>query len=200
MVLRWLALMKRIKQICFPLCRAAGITSLNLFMNRWEINVYMDCPESICLFWTSREPVMWPWCNLIASWRRPYWTSVNSHSPMTLVSCQWNAVDWACILCDRHIQNDLASRSASLRQSPCPFYSSRAGFFGKTSHHPGVSTPLQPRFGSLQLLAFPKAKIAVEREEICKCDGHTVHKLSQWHLTADWLTNPTGEWLFTDAQ
>jgi len=21
----------------------------------------------------------------------------------------------------------------------------------------------------------------------CECDGHTVHKLSQWHLTADWL-------------
>jgi hypothetical protein len=42
---------------------------------------------------------------------------------------------------------------------------------------------LQPRFGSLQLLAFPKAKIAIEREEICECDDHTVHKLSQQHLT-----------------
>jgi hypothetical protein len=35
--------------------------------------------------------------------------------------------------------------------------------------------PLQPRFGSLQLLAFPKAKIAIEKEEICECDGHTVN-------------------------
>ena len=59
--------------------------------------------------------------------------------------------------------------------------------FGKASHHPGLSAPLQPRFGSLQLTAFPKAKIAVEREEIWECDGHTVHKLSQWCLTADWL-------------
>ena len=33
---------------------------------------------------------------------------------------------------------------------------------------------------------FPKAKITVERE-ICECDGHTVHKLSQRRLTADWL-------------
>jgi len=57
--------------------------------------------------------------------------------------------------------------------------------FGKASHHPGLSAPLQPRFGSLRLLAFPKAKIAVEREEICECDGHTVHKLSQRRLTAD---------------
>jgi len=23
----------------------------------------------------------------------------------------------------------------------------------------------------------------------CKCDGHTVHKLSQWSLTADWLAH-----------
>jgi hypothetical protein len=48
-------------------------------------------------------------------------------------------------------------------------------------------SPLQPRFGSLQLLVFPKAKIAVEREEICEYDGHTVHKFSQTNLTADWL-------------
>jgi len=36
-------------------------------------------------------------------------------------------------------------------------------------------------------MAFPKAKIAVESEEIGECDGHTVHKLSQRRLTADWL-------------
>jgi hypothetical protein len=60
-------------------------------------------------------------------------------------------------------------------------------FFGKASHHPGLSAPLQPRFGSLRLLAFPKAKIADEREEICECKGHTEHKLSQRRLTADWL-------------
>jgi hypothetical protein len=45
--------------------------------------------------------------------------------------------------------------------------------------------PLQPTFGSLRLLAFPKAKIAVEKEEIRECDGHTVHKLIQRRLTAD---------------
>jgi hypothetical protein len=50
-----------------------------------------------------------------------------------------------------------------------------------------VSAPLQPRFGSLRLLGFPKAKIAFESEETGECDGHTVHKLSQRRLTADWL-------------
>jgi hypothetical protein len=48
-----------------------------------------------------------------------------------------------------------------------------------------VCGPLQPRFGSLPILTFSKAKIAVEREEFCECEGHTVHKLSQRRLTAD---------------
>jgi len=76
--------------------------------------------------------------------------------------------------------------AASSRQSAYPFFSSRAGFFGKTSNHPGLSAPLQPRFGSLQLLAFPKAKITIEREEICECNGHTIHKLTEQRLTANW--------------
>ena len=112
---------------------------------------------------------------------------MNIQSPMGLVSRQWDAADWTCVLCDRRIRNDRASRSASSRQCACPFHSSSAGFFGKASHHQGLSGPLQPRCGSLRLLAFPKAKIAVERKEICKCDSHTVHKLSQRRLTAKWL-------------
>ena len=51
-------------------------------------------------------------------------------------------------------------------------------FIGKTSHQSGLSAPLQPRFGSLRLVAFPRAKIALEGEEVCECYGHTVHKLS----------------------
>ena len=35
---------------------------------------------------------------------------------------------------------------------------SHAEFFGKRSNHPGDSAPLQPRFGSLRLLVFPKLK------------------------------------------
>jgi len=47
--------------------------------------------------------------------------------------------------------------------------------------------PLHPTFGSLRLLAFPKAKFAFGREQICECDGHTVQRLSQRRLTAGWL-------------
>jgi len=46
---------------------------------------------------------------------------------------------------------------------------------------------LQLKFGSIRILSSPKTKIAVEREKVCECDGHTVHKLSQRRLTADWL-------------
>jgi len=127
-------------------------------------HTYEGCPESIGPFWISREPFASPWCNLADSQRRPYCAYVNSHSPVGLVSRQRDIVDWACVLCNRRIENDRASRSASSRQCACQIYISRAGCTGKASHHPGMSALLQPRFGSLRLLAFTKAKIAVERE------------------------------------
>ena len=43
---------------------------------------------------------------------------------------------------------------------------SGAQFLVETSNHPGDSALLQPRYGTLQLLAFPKTKITFEREEI----------------------------------
>ena len=160
---------------------------------------YEGCPESIQPFWTSREPVVWPWCKLAASQRRPYCASVNSHSPVGLVSRQWDAIDWACVLCDRHIHNDRASRSASSRQFTCPFYSSRAGFFGKASHHPGLSAPYSPDLAPCELRLFPKAKNRSWKGG----------DLWMWrsYITQAWstashcrLTSPTGDWLFTDTQ
>jgi len=65
--------------------------------------LYEGCPESIQPFWISREPVTWPWCNLAASQMRPYCAAVNSHSAVGLVIRQWDAIDWACVLCDHHI-------------------------------------------------------------------------------------------------
>ena len=43
---------------------------------------------------------------------------------------------------------------------------SHAEYFGQTSNHPGDSAPLQPRLGTLWLLAFPNTKITFERGEI----------------------------------
>jgi len=47
-------------------------------------------------------------------------------------------------------------------------------------------------------LAFPKAKIAFEREEICEFDGHITQ--AQSAASHRRLTSPTGEWLFTESQ
>ena len=56
--------------------------------------------------------------------------------------------------------------AASSWQCTCSCIMSRVGFFGETSNHPGYSAPLQPRFGTLWLPAFPKTKITFKREEI----------------------------------
>ena len=53
-------------------------------------------------FWISREPVAWPWCNLAASQRKPYCAPMNSHSPVGLVSQQWDTTDWV-VNCDHCI-------------------------------------------------------------------------------------------------
>ena len=130
---------------------------------------------------------MWPWCNLAASQRRPYCAFVNSHSPMGLVSRQWDTVDWACVIVWPHSKwpseqiSFITTMLLPILQLSCRL------LFGKVSHHTGLSAILRPRFVSLLLLAFPKAKIPGEREEICECEGHTIHKLSQWRLTADGL-------------
>ena len=61
------------------------------FLSNDDIN--KGCPESIQPFWVSREPVACPWWKLAASQRKPYCASVSSHSPMGLVSQQWDAFD-----------------------------------------------------------------------------------------------------------
>ena len=119
---------------------------------------YEGCPVSICPFWISREPVAWPLCNLAASQRRPYCASVNSHSPVGLVSRQWEAVDWASVLCDRRVHNDRASRSASSRQCAWLFYSSRAGFFAKHHIAQVYQLPYSLDLAPCGLWLFPKLK------------------------------------------
>jgi len=118
---------------------------------------YEGFTESIQPFWISREPVAWPWCNLAASQRRHYSASVNSHSPVGLVSRQWDALDWACVLCDRCIHHDRASRSASSRQCICPFYSCCAGL---AKHHitQACQPSYSPNLSPFEFWFFPKLK------------------------------------------
>ena len=67
-----------------------------------------------------------------------------------------------------------------------PAHSTAIGqaFFWQNIPSPrSVSTPTSQIWIPVTYV-FPKAKIAIEREEISECDGHTVHKLSHRHLTA----------------
>jgi len=132
--------------------------------------------------------VAWPWCNLAVSQRRPDCTSVNNHSPVGLVSRQWSRWPSLCTVWPSHSKwpseqiSEPVSMALHILQLSCGLF-----FLDKTLHHPGLSSPQQPRCGSLRLLDFSKAKIAVESEEICECDGHSVHQLRQRRLNADWL-------------
>ena len=68
------------------------------------------------------------------------------------------------------IQKAAAMRNWWLAASPQQWahlrITSHAEFSGETLNHPGDSTPTQPRFGALWLMAFPKTKITFERKEI----------------------------------
>jgi hypothetical protein len=77
---------------------------------RGIICIYEVCPEIIQPFWVSWEPFPWPWCNLAANQKRADCASINSHTPVGLVSRQWDAVGLACVMCDRRIHSDRASR------------------------------------------------------------------------------------------
>jgi len=79
----------------------------------------------------------------------------------------------------------MTERAHQLHHDIAPAHSTALVEAFLAKHHIGLSAPLQPRFGSLRLLAFPKAEVTIESEKICECDGHTVHKLSYWRLTAD---------------
>ena len=156
-------------------------------------------PESIRPFWVSREPVAWPWCTLAASQRRPYCTPVNSHCPVGLVSRQWDAVDWACVRCERPIRNDRAIRSTSSRQSACPFYSSRADFFWQNIISRRFFSPPTAQFWLPAAPGFSqnwnrrwKGGDLWMRRSLCIRGQSTASHCR--------LTSPTGEWLFMDAQ
>ena len=56
---------------------------------------------------------------------------------------------------------------------------SHAEFFGEATNHPHDSVPLQPRFGALWLLAFPKTKITFEKEEISACQWDLKNTMRQ---------------------
>ena len=92
-------------------------------------------------------------------------------------------------MCDRRIRNGRASRSANLHQCACPFYRSHAGYFFLAKHHitEGCQHPYSTDFAPCHFWFFPKLKSPLKVRRFVNPTGHTVHKLSQRRLTADFL-------------
>ena len=79
------------------------------------------------------------------------------HHNIHITTSSYNICDWQL----HH--NNAPAHVSHLRHS----------FFDETSNHPGYSAFLQPIFGALQLLAFPKTKITFDREEISEHRWHS---------------------------
>ena len=72
----------------------------------------------------------------------------------------------------------------SSQQCACSCITPCAEYFGETSNHSVDSGPLEPRFGILWLLAFPKPKITFEKEEIS--DYWWDSGKYSWAADSDW--------------
>ena len=54
-----------------------------------------------------------------------------------------------------------------------------AVFFGETSNHPGDLASIQPKFGTLRLVAFPKTKITLKGKRFQTVDEIQANKTGQ---------------------
>ena len=115
--------------------------------------------KRLCGHHVTWQPVTWDPSVIIRQWETPLTELVYC------VTATFTVTEWA----DQLHNNNVPAHYTALVQV----------FFCKTSHHPGLSAPVQPRFGPLRLPAFSRAKNTIDREEICKCYGHTVRKPSQ---------------------
>jgi len=113
---------------------------------------------------------------------------MNSHSPKGLDSRQWDAVDWACVLCDRHISqiSSLVTSILALRK--------KLEFAGRQIWAVVGLTDLGDVILCQKFLhrSCRMGRRVVVMKLICSLghcerDGHTAHKLSKRRLTADWL-------------
>jgi hypothetical protein len=85
----------------------------------------------------------------------------NNHSPVGLVNQQWDAVYWACVLCDRRIHNH---RASWLDKAPAHSKALMRYIFLAIITTPRSVSSATTRFGCLRLLTSAKAKFAIERK------------------------------------
>ena len=149
---------------------------------------YEGCPESIQPFWITREPVAWPWRNLAASQIRPYCALVNSSlSRGASRSAVRRRQLSLCTVWPSHLHiSSLSTAILALGKA-------------RSRREPNLGCRGADRAGWCDVL--PKKILhkscRMGRRSVgmklicslghCECDGHTVHKLCQRSLTADWL-------------
>ena len=144
--------------------------------------MYEACPGNIHTFWISRELVAWPSCNVAASHRRPYCAIVNSHFPVGLVSRQWDAVDWA-LCCVKVAFTYLHAFKGDFN-----FGKNQKSRATKSVLHESLHESLHDSLHENSTMGTridANSRICLFGD--CESDGHTVQKLSQRFLTAEWL-------------
>jgi hypothetical protein len=121
---------------------------------------------------------MWFWCNLAARQRRSYCAFVSSHSPVGLVSRQWDEVDQSCVLCD--CSQWPGEQISFITTLHLPVLQLSCTLFLAKYH---ITWTVRPPATS----GFTQSQNRDWSEEICECDGHTVHRVSQQRVAAEWL-------------
>ena len=130
----------------------------------------------------------WPWCTLAASQRRPYWHPRTVILPWgQTVGSETSLAEFVYGVTVTFKMTEPADQRICLN-APAHSKVLVQAFFGKTSLHPGLSAPLQPRFGSLRRMVFLKAKNRRWKwGDLWMQRSHNTQAQSQRHLTADWL-------------
>jgi len=108
--------------------------------------------------------------------------------PVGLVSRQWDAVDWACVLCDCRIHKSSPFRRWFHLWEKPKVAESQIWAVGRLTD-PGDVMLCQKE--SLYESCRIGRRIVVMKVICslghCECDSHSVHNLSQRSLTVDWL-------------
>ena len=119
---------------------------------------------------------------------------MNSHSRVGLVSRQWDAVGWACVLCYNRIHKSPLFQQWFLALGKALRYREpNLGCRGLTDLGDVMlcqkSLHESCRMGRRNVVMWLICSLGH-----CKCDWPTVHKLSKRRLTADWLAPRESEY------
>jgi hypothetical protein len=171
-----------------PRVRKDAYTEQRAYCRRaFRFNTYEVCPESIQTFWISRVPVPWPWCNLTASQRRPYWSSMNRllsrGASQSAVRCRWLSL---CTVWPSHLQwpSEQISFVTTMRLSILQL--SRRPFWQNIASPRSVRPPPpSPDLAPYDFWLFPKLKSPFKKRRFVNA------KVTQYTSSVNGVSLPT---------